>query len=142
MSIKISFKSRIVVNGHEYGSPEELPESLREAYQKARATTSSAGGSKIVFNGQEYDSVESMPDDARRLYELAMEAVKKGEVVHETGAFQARADGRSVPPALSPTGRGTDASGPSWLKLVNIGVGIFLVLALLYFFGRSNHIFR
>ena len=82
MSIKFNVKTRIVFNGKEYGSPEELPENVREAYEKAMAGKSavqlSAGANvKVVFNGKQYKSVDAMPPEERKLYEDAMALVDK-----------------------------------------------------------------
>jgi len=75
MKVNLDVKRKFVANGKEYGSVEEMPPELREAYEKA--TRSSAGlkiekpqvsvKTKIVFNDREYDSLEAMPADVRRV---------------------------------------------------------------------------
>ena len=37
MNFKFDVKTRVVFNGKEYGSPEELPENVKEAFEKATA---------------------------------------------------------------------------------------------------------
>jgi hypothetical protein len=84
MDIKFNVKRKYVVNGKEYGSPEEMPAAIREAYEKAvgkaqgmpHGNISSISSGNIVFNGQEYESVGSMPPDVRQMYETIMNAVK------------------------------------------------------------------
>ena len=45
MSIKINITRKIVINGREYGSAEEMPEDLRRTYEKIMGT--SAGGGQL-----------------------------------------------------------------------------------------------
>jgi len=88
MDIKFNVKRKYVVNGKEYGSLEEMPAAIREAYEKA---VGKAGGGepgnipsitsgKIIFNGQEYAGVDAMPPDVRQLYETVMKTVGEGKI--------------------------------------------------------------
>jgi len=79
MNIKVSVKRKLVVNGKEYASPEEMPDDLRRAYERAVGGELGAAGhtpvrSKIVFQGKEYESPADMPEELRKLYELALAA--------------------------------------------------------------------
>lgn len=95
MEIKFNVKRKYVVNGKEYGSLEEMPSAIREAYEKAvgkaqgieQGNISSISSDKIVFNGQEYESVNTMPLDVRQMYETIMNAVKgeKGVTMEKSG---------------------------------------------------------
>jgi hypothetical protein len=83
MTVKIQVKRKVKVNGKEYASREEVPENIREAYDKALANAISghsaspgAPTTKIVFNGQEYASVDSMPDEIRQAFEEALSAAR------------------------------------------------------------------
>ena len=86
MDVKFNVKYKFKVNGKEYGSLEEMPASVREAYEKAVDNTKgielgnmpSMSSGKIVFNGQEYESIDSMPADIRQMYETIMKSVKEG----------------------------------------------------------------
>ena len=81
MNIKVTVKRKLVVNGKEYGSPEEMPDDLRKAYERAVGSELGAAGhsqvkSKIVFQGKEYETPADMPEELRKLYELALAAAK------------------------------------------------------------------
>jgi hypothetical protein len=88
MNVKVNVKRKFIVNGKEYGSVEEMPEAIRQAYEKAVANTgsrepgniTSIASSKIVFNGQEYASVDAMPPDVRQMYETVMKTVSEGKI--------------------------------------------------------------
>ena len=84
--------NKIIFNGTEYDSLEDMPRGLREAYQKALrlAAQSSAGGSpyskvavrlstkvRFVQDGKTYDSVDQMPAEVRAKFEAAMQKVDK-----------------------------------------------------------------
>ena len=112
INLKVNVKRKFIVNGVEYGSPEEMPPEIRAAYEKtvqSGAALSASGYfslgtkqpvqrmTKITVNGQTYDSVEAMPEDIRRLYEDAMRA-----------AGTPAADGAAMPVTPLPPA----ASGP------------------------------
>ena len=85
MDVKLNVKYKFKVNGKEYGSLEEMPAPIREAYEKAVANSKGINteiflSGKVVFNGQEYESVDSMPADIRQMYETIMKTVKSGEI--------------------------------------------------------------
>ncbi len=92
MTVKVSVKARFVYNGKEYGSLEELPEDVREAYRVATAGSRSGvpaargSRSKIVFNGVEYESVDAMPAEERRMYESALAMARSGHLAPVSGA--------------------------------------------------------
>ncbi len=76
---------KIVFNGREYASLDEMPPDARATYERAMATLagdSRASGvsdgqfrvrtkTRIVVNGEEYASAGEMPADVRRLYQIA-----------------------------------------------------------------------
>jgi hypothetical protein len=106
----ITVKTKIRVNGQDYGSVDALPPDLRQAYERALASMSAqtadklALGStqtKVAFNGQEYGSVDEMPAAARRLYEGVMATVD--------------ANRNGIPDALETTAQGPNGSslGPT-----------------------------
>jgi hypothetical protein len=88
MDIKFNVKYKFKVNGKEYGSLEEMPAPIREAYEKTVANSKgiehgnipSMTAGKIIFNGQEYESVEAMPADIRQMYETVMKTVSEGKI--------------------------------------------------------------
>src|SRR5207245_4173068 len=74
MGTNITVKRKIVVNGVEYHSVDELPPELRAAYDKALE-----GHTKqhITVNGQEYDSLDAVPPELRALVGDAIGARKQ-----------------------------------------------------------------
>ena len=65
MAMKVSVKTRIVVNGEEYGSVEELPPEVRAIYEKAMAAVPipAAGASSAPGAGQRVAGSAPSPDD-------------------------------------------------------------------------------
>jgi hypothetical protein len=94
MKVNMTVKRRIVFNGKEYDSIEELPESVRRTLENATAgslpsaATGATAGAKvrIMFNGQEYASVDAMPASVRRIYEGALAAVESDGAAGQIGA--------------------------------------------------------
>lgn len=78
-----NFKKKIVINGQEYASPEELPPELRQVYEQALARQGNSPqvhistSSKFSINGQTYNSVDEMPEEARKLYESMLSRFDK-----------------------------------------------------------------
>jgi hypothetical protein len=87
--MKISFKvnRKITYNGKEYASVDELPETVRHAYENAMGTgtagetESQTSKLRLIVNGKEYSSVEEMPAEIREAYQTAMSAVPGKSVV-------------------------------------------------------------
>jgi hypothetical protein len=117
MSVKITVKKRIIVNGKEYESVGDLPPDLRAAYEKgvvARTTPSLT--MRVTFNGREYDSLEIMPAGVRRLYETAMAAA--------ANANSPTDNVETAAPAITPS-----PSVPRWVIVALAAAGM---LALTY----------
>lgn len=85
MKINFSVKSKIIVNGKEYGSVEEMPAEIRAAYRKVGTGSPRPGHAvmletektKLSFNGREYASEDAMPEEERELYKVVMQAMEK-----------------------------------------------------------------
>ncbi|MEY2526374.1 MAG: hypothetical protein QOE73_1145 [Verrucomicrobiota bacterium] len=82
--MKFNLKAKIRVNGKEYGSAEEMPAKIREAYTRAIGETAllrsgarlaTKLNAKIIFNGVEYSSPGEMPVAERRLYQDTLAAL-------------------------------------------------------------------
>ena len=82
--VKFNFKAKILVNGKEYASAEEMPAKIREAYARAVGDTSvlrsgarlaAKLNARITFNGVEYNSPNEMPAEERRLYQDTLAAL-------------------------------------------------------------------
>ena len=86
MPVKINLKTKIIYQGKEYATPEELPPEARQAYEQALAGQGTSpqvkvttNGSKITLNGQTYNSLDEMPAEARQIYEGVMAEVDKNQ---------------------------------------------------------------
>jgi hypothetical protein len=84
MEISIAFKSKpkLVFNGREYGSVDEMPEDVRRLYRDAIALAAKGGPNvkvfsktELWFNGKKYNSVNEMPPDVRLSYDKVMKAI-------------------------------------------------------------------
>lgn len=150
MTVKVTVKGRFVYNGKVYGSLEELPENVRQAYVKA--TTGSAAvhpGSmpgakiKIVFNGTEYESLDAMPPEERRVYESVIGAVETGhvEAAGGPGGIPGLAPGPSAgtePAPLISSKPIEPGSAGSRRTPIALALGLALLLFLLAFYLLSS----
>jgi hypothetical protein len=88
MNININVKRKFRINGKEYNSVEEMPDGIREAFEKAMHSQAGSGQrinsavtrSKIIFNGTEYENIDAMPQDIRQLYEKVLKAAETAVV--------------------------------------------------------------
>jgi len=115
IDFNISIKRKIVVNGKEYGSLEEVPEQHRHTVQNAMDSAAFAGrNSTLTVNGVVYDSPEAMPPDTRRIYEESLRKAK--EMSQRTGM--------PMPGTLSPEGMLSERTVITILLLA----GLYLLL--------------
>lgn len=123
--------TRVVFNGKEYSSVDEMPPDVRKLYDDVIASIASpdkAGGSggvhikvatRLVVNGKEYTSVHEMPPLVRAAYE---------KLAHLGGAALATANPAetpSVPLAVEANSRSLDAQlrlSPSTRFLITLVV--------------------
>ena len=161
MGVNISIKKKIVFNGREYGSADQMPEKDRQICLQAVAgltigghvKTGAVGNTKIVVNGQQYESVEAMPPDVQAIYRAAMAAAgKPGEAVsHPAGQTGVDDDtGAPIPkgaveayvdPALrEPSQRyGVVGAEPIRFKrLLIAGGGLLLLLLFAYLLAAAR----
>lgn len=133
-------------------SREEMPENIREAYDKALANAISghsaspgAPTTKIVFNGQEYAGVDSMPDEIRQAFEEALSAAR-GVEAGDSDLLRGRT--RMTETILTQHGH-TDwafsdkaiepgSSAFSSQRLLVIGFLVLALLCALYFIFRAS----
>src|SRR5262245_45911287 len=54
--MKLDVQSRIIFNGKEYGSPDELPPEARQAWEEALSKGLTSAHTDIVLNGRRYSS--------------------------------------------------------------------------------------
>ena len=94
----INVRRKIVCNGKEYADPSEMPEPLRQAFEKAVAARGGLGGlalsagAKIVLNGREIGTLDDVPAPLRKLVE--------GAIAAASGPAKARADASIPAPRL------------------------------------------
>ena len=86
MDININVKRKFRINGKEYNSIEEMPDDIREIFEKAMSSQAGSGfqinsaamRTNIIFNGTVYGSIDEMPQDVRQLYEKVLKAAETG----------------------------------------------------------------
>jgi hypothetical protein len=86
MNVNVNVKRKFKINGKEYNSVEEMPQGIRNAFEKAIVSKTGSGQqvnpammqTKIIFNGTEYQSIDAMPQDVRQLYEKVLKAAETG----------------------------------------------------------------
>ena len=79
MGIKVNVNWKLKVDSKKYGSVEEMPANIREAYERAKGT-SRISATRIIFNGQEYESLEAMPPNIRQVYDRVIKAAETGKI--------------------------------------------------------------
>ena len=74
--MEINVKTRIRINGHEYGSPGEMSPEDRTIYERATSLSGRPDHvvmeKRVVFNGREYAGADSMPAEVKRLCDDVM----------------------------------------------------------------------
>jgi hypothetical protein len=81
MPIKINSKTRIVFNGKEYNSIEEMPAEARQAFEQAMerapilGSQSQQSSSTIVYNGSEFQRPEDLPPEIRQTYQKVLDSL-------------------------------------------------------------------
>jgi hypothetical protein len=144
MKVNFNIKRKIIVNGKEYTSVEDMPPELREAYEKAVRSGTGARSeksqarvkTKIVFNEKEYENLDAMPADVRRVYLSVMKSVEAGEASPEmvsavladnrdlSGQPEALHFSNDLPKPIEPA----SAFSPRWMILALALLGLVLML--------------
>ena len=84
MNININVTRNFKINGKEYHSVEEMPDEIRQIYEKAMALKAGAkqpihsaeARAKIIFNRTEYENVDTLPEDARQFSKKVLKAAE------------------------------------------------------------------
>jgi hypothetical protein len=64
----LTVKKKIIVNGQEYHSLDELPPDVKALYDQAMASgTEKATMRRIVLNGRDIDGIDELPPEARQM---------------------------------------------------------------------------
>jgi hypothetical protein len=137
MGISFTLKTKIVVNGKEYGSVEEMPAAEHGVCETALSTTGKSISvtcttNKFLVNGKQYDSVEAMPPEIRSLYEHAIAVAKDSGGLGKTGLPPASPGVRSpLNPQVGNDSAGrTSWSGILWLIAAIVGLCIIIVAVI------------
>jgi len=151
MPANINVKTKIIFNGKEYGSPDELPPEQRKSYDQAIANRSAypqmhiSGISKVTFNGQTYNSRDEMPEEVRRIYDNAMEALDKNhdgipDALQKGGQAVLPTSGTSTPIAPLPAQQSPISLDQSinWRVIVTVMVILLVLLAAALFYLRFS----
>jgi hypothetical protein len=141
MPLNINVKTKIIINGKEYNSQDELPPELRKVYDQALANRSASqqmqitSGSKITFNGQTYNNREEMPEEVRRIYDSAVDAIDKNhdgipDALQKGGLEVLPTPGTSTPMAPLPAQQSPISPDRSdqWRTIITVMVSLFLLL--------------
>ena len=154
MSININFKREFTVNAKKYNSIEEMPDDVREIFNK---TISAQAGSvnrvikqtKITFNGTEYKSVDDMPQDVRQFYDKLMTTAGTGSAVPNVNVLpdmitEKAADGRPQRSESFGTGRAksfrnqVNTEPALYPRILVVSIIVVVLILLLYYFFRSK----
>lgn len=110
LSMQTSFDAAICVNGNNYHSEENMPENIRQAFERVvagalKAKRSIFAGStarfvpklnsRIVCNSQEFSDASEMPSTQRRLYEDALAAMLPIYIAERVARGEARLQQRN-----------------------------------------------
>ncbi|HAF96638.1 MAG: hypothetical protein A2X34_08405 [Elusimicrobia bacterium GWC2_51_8] len=71
IDFKINITRKIIVNGKEYGSLDEVPEEHRHNLQNAMGMADTSPSGKFIVNGVGYDSPDAMPPEVRKIHDEA-----------------------------------------------------------------------
>ncbi|MCX5642987.1 MAG: hypothetical protein NTY10_07195 [Candidatus Omnitrophica bacterium] len=141
MNVKFNLKRKYIVNGKEYGSVKEMPDNIRQVYEKALDSSLATNPGtnpgnikkKIMFNGQEYENVEAMPPDVRQTYDelirnlVEMKGLSSGAVARKPISFSF-SKSTTPEPVIS----------PRVLAVVILVLVLFGALYFLYQKGRGR----
>lgn len=74
--MNFNIKTKIKINSVEYASVDEMPDDIRQLYEKAMQGNTQKTTTKIKFNGVEYSRVEDMPLEVQKMYHAVMGVVE------------------------------------------------------------------
>jgi hypothetical protein len=108
--MQTTFNSTICVNGNNYQTEDNMPENIRQAFERVisgalKAKRSIFAGStarfiptlnsRIVCDSEEFSNVSEMPSAQRRLYEEALAAILPGCIAERVAQGEARLQQRN-----------------------------------------------
>ena len=147
--MNISFKTKILYNGEEFSSVDQLPSEIRAIYERALAnrpnklaSTGTKVLTRLVVNGHEVGLTKELSGAEQKIYADAMQLLKDSATT-DLGATAAQSATISKQlPVISNVSVTTPVSAPietGWLtanqkKLVAIVAGLILVLVIAVWF--------
>jgi len=152
MNVNVNVKRKFKVNGKEYNSIEEMPQDIRNAFEKAMASKTGSGQqvnpatmqTKIIFNGTEYQSIDAIPQDVRQLYEKVLKAAETGTAPANIITANDISGLQAEPKSYGPTNMGNmgyptkiepSAFSP---RMLIIGVMVIALIILFYFLFQGR----
>ena len=149
MNVNVNVKRKFKINGKEYNSIEEMPQDIRNAFEKAMASKTGSGQqvnpatmqTKIIFNGTEYQSIDVMPQDVRQLYEKVLNAAETGTApaniitANDISGLQAEPKSYGTTNMGNPTKIEPSAFSP---RMLIIGVMVIALIILFYFLFQGR----
>lgn len=141
MSIQIFVKTKVIGDRKKYKSLEEMPEGLRQAFERSISGTDSGtqgdAVTAIVVNGKSYSNTAAMPPDIRAMYTQAIKALRNGKTTYDPASLSgerissANMHNQSIPytgpGSLEP--KSSFSSLPRWLI---IGGALIVAFMFLY----------
>ncbi len=156
MSVKVNLKTRILYQGKEYDSPDDLPPAARQAYEQALAGQPGSSqlkinriGSKITIDGQTYNSIDEIPPEKRGIYETVMASVMDKnqagipDALQSGGLASSPVTGGLAPSAPLIPQENVISPAPPNKRLLVASIGLlmflfFLAALILIFFRRGG----
>ncbi|MGD2272241.1 MAG: hypothetical protein PVI06_17705 [Desulfobacterales bacterium] len=140
MSIHIVVKKKIMGERKKYKSLEEMPDGLRQAFEKSITDTDSGTQADdeitIAVNGKAYNNIAEMPPDVRALYTKAIKALRSGKTTRDPVSLsgEGRSSGNMHNKPLPYAGPGSIepqssfSSLPRWIVLGGVLLAAFMGL--------------
>lgn len=146
MSIKINVEKKIIVNGREYKSLDEMPEDLRQAFQKAVSGFGNkikvSKDTKFVLNGKEFKGVEEIPPEEMEAYTNLIKAATDGsgklptkliaDIGESLGGEEAKGSASGYQKPIEPEATFSVTLSP---KAVVVGLIVVALVVMVYLFG-------
>ena len=133
MEARFTIRKKFVVNGKEYASLAELPQAVRDAYERAKVSGGpSTGSGRITINGREFENADAIPPDLRPLYDDAMREIEGAGAMPAGSAAATRLLPGSVPALASDAGE-TSSLLPRWLI---VAIALLAAAGVYTFFAR------
>jgi hypothetical protein len=142
---------KVLFNGREYGSVDEMPADVRQAYLalqaafvdldgdglpdifqgRARINVDVTSETQIIFDGHRYSSADELPAEARQRYDQAMAALAAARPAPEPPGL--RSGSAATPPPAACRTRNV-----AWLVFVAIAAVVIIALVAALVLGAPR----